>query len=212
MRDFYSAVSKRAWSDTWQFARQYMLWNAALVLASAFLGVITQGQSQLGPIAGSAVFSLAAIGLLVLGAFVAHAIAAPYRIHSERAAAIIKPQTDSAPSEHPSIYPIDRQYDGVLWQDVGRTYVVHGGVIADGPLCPVDRTTLRVRDGIETLDVDDQDQYISESRPLVCPSCGVEYVLGDGPKTVQESQAEVEAIFDGLRRSRVAAPAQKSDF
>lgn len=109
------------------------------------------------------------------------------------------------PPRKPRRFPRYLPHDNVLWEDEGKNDFL-GGLMVEGPLCPEDRATLRIRGGRskETASVDISDGYleIGQYRSLTCPECLADYQLTpDGSdKKLHVSMDEVRARFEGLRR------------
>src|SRR5207247_2518365 len=104
----------------------------------------------------------------------------------------------SRPIDRPAVIrtrrpgPRELVHDTVLWQDDGRRWA-GGGVIVDGPFCPVDRSTLLYLgfpSGQPTPIEHHHD--IGGDKKLICPECRVTFGLtsNNSPKSVELSRKQ----------------------
>lgn len=93
------------------------------------------------------------------------------------------------------------EHDGVLWEDGGNDG--YGRVNVIGPLCPKDYTPLSMKHNNKIEANLKYDTVISNSgyhSQLVCLECHTEYTLGNEPKQINASDAEVAIRFTGMRK------------
>lgn len=89
------------------------------------------------------------------------------------------------------------EHDGVIWEEAHSW----NSYYAAGPLCPKDYTPLVVIDSSGRIDTHpDHQTSVGYYRELLCMECQTRYKLGEGTKTIGQSESEAGILFEGKRK------------